>query len=129
MNSHGCRVSCTGLYADVALNEGDILADMQNRAADLAEKGIFTVVPYESICFLLVYRINPGAFKDGERALFKRGNYGKDKDKLAALLEEYRKYKTKYASNIVFDPSVPKTASKLLLLTNQFLYFIQRWNH
>ena len=90
---------------------------MQNRAADLAEKGSFIVVPYiyQGFFFLLVYRITPGAFKDGERALFKRGNYGEDKDKLAALVKEYYKYKTKYASNIVFDSSVPKTASKLLL--------------
>ena len=102
---------------------------MQNRAADLADKGSFIEVTKVLICFLLVHRITPGAFKDGERALFKRGSYGEDKDKLEALVEEYYKYKTKYASNIVFDSSVPKTASKLLLLANQSLYYFLRWNH
>ena len=119
MDSQGCRVSCTGLYADIAFTEGDILADIQNRAADLAEKGIFIEVTKVLIYILLVYRINPGAFKDGERALFKRGSYGEDKDKLEALVKEYYKYKTKYAGNIVFDSSIPKTASKLLLYANQ----------
>ena len=98
VTSGDCRVSCTGLYADVTVTVED--NSIQNSIQRLTEGGRTIKLHFVSVLVSGVY----GAEK--LRDLLKaKGTVGDLK-----MMEEYRAYKAykaNYLRNMVFDPSTP----------------------
>ena len=91
VTSDECRVTCTGLYADVTVTVED------NSIQRLTEGGRTIKLHFVSVLVSHVY----GAEK--LRDLLKANGTGGD----LKLMEAYKAYKTNYLRNMVFDPSTP----------------------
>ena len=92
VTSGDCRVSCTGLYADVTVTVED---NSDQRVLEGEE-----TIKFNFGSALVQYSIK---FKKKLRDLLQ----AKDNNGVLKLMEEYKAYKANYLRNMVFDPSTP----------------------
>ena len=96
-DTYGCKVSCTGLYADVEFTEDQVLVDtfdsMKEELAQLIVRGKY-------LSNLFMHHLT-----GGKAVHFSRSREGEDREAVLKLVEQYKQYKTDFAQNIVFDSS------------------------
>ena len=90
VTSDDCRVSCTGLYADVTVED--------NSVVEVLEGG--KTIKLNFVSALVQYK---GEFRVKLEHLLQ----AKDTEDVPKFMEKYKSYKSRYMENVKFDPSTP----------------------